>query len=141
MYPFEETVNQYLQKMNITIAKPFSDVPGTNPVHRFTLIKHLNLNIGIAIISDQYIYPFASLGYVPKQNIAPLLRRLLNLNSKMGGPYFYIDDAGGIQLSIMRKQEGLDYSEFKWMLDQLGGMFWQFAAGIIQEFQLPQQSM
>lgn len=133
----EATINQYLKTMGVVITQPFADLPGTNPVARFTLITHLNI-ITVIILDDLMIHLTITVGYLPKQNIAPLFRRLLNLNDTMSGPFFSVGD-DVLSLQIRRQQESLDLTEFKWMLDQMGGMYQQNAVGLIQEFQLPQQ--
>lgn len=135
MDAIEDTINQYLKTLGVTINQPFNDVQGSNPVIRLTQINYMNIKMGI-VVYGQIISPIILLGWLPKQNIAPLYRRLLNLNGVMGGSFFYIDVTGGITLALMRSPEGLDVSEFKWMLDQLGGMYWQHAATLVQEFQI-----
>jgi hypothetical protein len=137
MHAFEDTINQYLNAIGIVIIRPFADLPETNPVVRFAVITHLNI-ITTIILDDQMVHLTNTVGYLPKQNIAPLFRRLLNLNSTMSGPFFSVGD-DVLSLQIRRQQEGLDLIEFKWMLDQTGTMYWQFAAGLVQEFQIPQQ--
>lgn len=139
MHAFEDTINQYLNTSGVVIIQPFTDIPGTNPVLRFISITHMNLNMAIGL-DGLYVHTMLGLGNLPKQHVAPLLRRLLVLNGSMGGPYFNVDDnTNSLALTLTRQQEGLDLSEFKWMLDQVSSNYWQYAAGLIQEFQIPQQ--
>lgn len=140
MHPFEDTVIQYLKTMGVVITQQFVDIPGTNPTVRYIGINHMNVNMGI-MLDGAFIYPYLLVGYLPKQSVAPLFRRLLNLNGRMGGPFFSVGDDNSIALIIMRQQEGLDLAEIKWMLDQMGAMYWQNGPGLVQEFQIPPQPM
>jgi hypothetical protein len=131
----EENINQYLKSMGFsTSLAPAEGMPNV----RFAVVSHMGVNMAI-VLDGPFVYPTVNLGYVPKMNVAPLLRRMLNLNAVMGGPQFFVREDDSIGMQVARQVEGLDFVEFKSMLDSLGAAYWQNGAGLVQQFQIPAQ--
>ena len=132
----EVKIVEFLRTMGYTVQL-LADT-GTADL-KYADIVHMGVNIRILKDREIFVAAQAGLGFVPKQNVAPFFRRLLELHSVMGGPYFAIGSNNWLNFNMCRQLDGLELVEFRVMLDTLATNYWQRVAGLIQEFQVPQQ--
>lgn len=132
----EETISQFLKSLGAP-ATPFNALSWGG---RGTVATYMGLQVDIQIHQNSLLLAQLVVGYVPKMNVAPLLRHLLTLNSVTVGVYFcIIENVNAIVLKTSRSIEGLDFVEFKQTLDVLCSIFLQHAQNLVQTFQIPLQ--
>lgn len=132
----EEKINEFLKQMGFSAS--LGDVLGFPG--KAAAVNHMGVHVNVYLFSIGILAIFVSFGYVPKVNVAPFFRRLLALNDQLVGPAFSIVEADNtVRLKNSRLMEGLDFSEFKDMLDGVAQLSWQYGTNLVQEFQLPQQ--
>jgi hypothetical protein len=142
----EETINQFLQTMGLSgrlTAIP-SAVPGVSI--KTASVNHLNVPLTLVLEENDanpgnaFFRIDVAISFFPKVNVAPFLRRLLILQSGMGGVFFFMNEANNvIGMRVGRFYQGLDFTEFQQMVNQFVTTYWQRIPGLVQEFQLPQQ--
>ena len=134
----EEKINEFLK--SVGSQAQLAQTAGMALPNMQAIVAHMGVNFGVILDQNTFIICQSGIAYLPRANIAPLYRRLLALNLVMGGPYFgLVEQTNVISLQITRNVEGLDFVEFKWMLDQWAGIYWRYVPTLIQEFQLPLQ--
>jgi hypothetical protein len=134
MSAHEDKLNEFLKSMGFAAPlAPWPEVPGAKVV----VCNHMGLNLIVALEQDALIYVQDHCGYLPKVNTAPFYRRLLTLNASFIGAYFCVFEADdALVLRTSRLVDGLDFVEFKAMLDTLGALHWQYMPSLAQEFQI-----
>jgi hypothetical protein len=139
MATHEEKVHEFLKAMGYVVQ--LMNYPPNPPALKNALINHMGVPVSVFKDREIFVWVAVSIGFVPKVNVAPFFRRLLEMQATMGGPYFSINPDNSIGFQVCRQLEGLDLVEFRSMLDSLGSMYWQRVAQLVQEFQLPQQPL
>lgn len=139
MSTHEEKINEFLKSMGF--SSQLVHTP-PNPAELIgATVNHMGVPITVWKDREVFVMAYIHFGFVPKVSVAPFFRRLLELQGDMGGYYFSITRLeGGLLLQYARQLEGLDFIEFKTMLDGLGGHYWQRVVPLVQEFQIPQQA-
>jgi hypothetical protein len=140
----EQTINEYLQKM------------GSSPVAQWTTSQnpqgttvfsgeaiHMGVRLWLMIEEggvNEFLAISVPIGFVPKTNVAPLFRMLLAQSTGMSGAYFCLVEASNLLMyRTARNLKGLDFVEFKDLVDVMAQLWWTVANPIIQQFQLPAQ--
>ena len=138
MATHEDKVNDFIKQIGATTELAVQ--PGDPPTVKVAQVDHMGLRIQVGVDNEALLTFDVAFGYVPKTNIAPLFRRLLALNGTIAHVAFGLFEKQNIlKLQTSRSLEGLDFVEFKSLLDAVGQIYWQYVPGLIQEFQLPQQ--
>lgn len=128
----ESMVTQFLRNLGLNAV--FQVV---NPMCKYALLNYCGLNLVIQMDQNQFIQFNAGIGFVPKANLVALYRRLLELNSTSINWWFAIEPTqDNVQIRSSRPIQGIDFAEFKAILDVLVGAFFQQGAPIQQQFQL-----
>lgn len=129
----QEVISQLLKSSNIP-ATPFAswaqDVVAST-------VSHVGLNVSLQIHFENLLVAQLIIGYLPKVNVAPVLRHLLEQNSALIGLYYCVLNDKSICLRFSRRMEGLDALELKLLLDGLCSTYWQSAQKLPETFQLP----
>jgi hypothetical protein len=139
MSPSLDKINKYLQSLGFLEQMDSGGTwapgsAGVNLLHSgVSIMVHYWYEAGILVMD-------IGIAYMPRTNVAPFMRRLLELNGGMSAGFFFgVDAADLVMFRGMRYGEGLDLSEFKQMLDGGAQTYYTFAPALIQEFQLPLQ--
>lgn len=133
-----ENISQYLKSLGLNSL--LEDVPGVNDFKRVVInYVGVNMTVDLHLAGIPSLNMYLFFAYIPKINIAPVFRKLLNLNNLLFAKLFIDENINAIGMKFQRPLEGLDFVEFKWMLDSLGAAFHQHAIPLVNEFQLPQQ--
>ena len=136
----KEKIEGFFREMGIAVAlSPFG---GSAPGEQMWTASFSYNNVEImTIVGDQWLLLLKGFGYVPKGTVAPLLRRLLELNSSFVYGTFLCIASGAedpqIQVRLARPIEGIDSAQFKALLDKLVAAYWQNAMPLVPEFQIP----
>ncbi len=112
----EEKINEFLKQMGFSAQL---GLMSGAPDVKITTANHMGVNLFVYIDPrSESVTVFVAFAYLPKVHVAPFLRRLLALNEQLIGPAFCIrEDDNTVRLKSSRLMEGLDFSEFKAMLD------------------------
>lgn len=131
----QEIVSQFLKSSNIQ-ASAFS--PWSNDVVAST-VSNVGLQVSLQIHFDNLLIGQLVIAFLPKANVAPILRHLLEENAKLIGLYYCVltESNNAICLRFSRRMEGLDALELKLLLDNLCSTYWQTAQKLPETFQLP----
>ncbi len=131
----EEQLTDFLKSCGYAVQ--FADVAGFSDI-RFARVDHMGITLGVALIKDEVLVVETGFAYVPRQNVAPLFRRLLAHNRSMTVVKFALrEQDGSLSLKADRPIAGLDASELKAILDHVGTYYWRHIPGLVEEFQLP----
>jgi hypothetical protein len=129
----EEKIHQFLQSMGFPAQ--LAPWPGA-PTLKVATVSYAGLQINVVLAQDTFIFNQIGLGFVPEANVTPFYRRLLTLNTILGGPFFAIYDDNGVVLRVLRIMERVDLVEFRWMFDILASTYWQHGLRLREEFQI-----
>lgn len=131
----QEIVSQLLKSSNIP-ATPFA--PWSPDVVACT-VSHVGLQVALQIHFDTSLIGQLVIAFLPKTNVAPVLRHLLEQNASMVGLYYCVlsESNNAICLRFSRRLAGLDALELKLLLDDICTRYWQSAQSLPQTFQLP----
>jgi len=97
----------------------------------------VGLNVSLQIHFENLLLAQLIIGYLPKANVAPVMRHLLEQNGTFIGLYYCVLNDNAICLRCSRRIEGLDALELKLLLDGLCSTYWQNAQKLLETFQLP----
>jgi hypothetical protein len=113
---------------------------------KYGVTTHMGVSLGLIIELGTNPQPYEilqinfSIGYIPKSNIAPLFRTLLARSAGMSGAFFYLNETTNlIGYKVQRYLSGIDFEEFKQMMDLMASLYWPVVNPIIQQFQISQQ--
>lgn len=103
-------------------------------------VTHNGVLMTVALDAQtQSLFVQVGFGFVPKANIAPLLRRLLALNVTLIEGTFCLNEATNmLVLQLSRRAEHLEFADFKAILDGMAAKHFQVTVPLVQEFQIPQ---
>jgi hypothetical protein len=138
MATFEERINEFLKSMGFPSVGLTSNPPDP-PQLKTVTVNHMGCPVHISDDNEYFLVMIIAFAYLPRVNVAPFFRRLLELQGLMGGPCFTFQPDGLLKLQMCRQLEGLDFVEFKVMLDHLVGTYYQRVMPLVNEFQLPTQ--
>jgi hypothetical protein len=138
MATFEERINEFLRSMGFASAV-LASAPADPPQLKTVAVNHMGCTVYISDDNEYFLLMMIAFAYLPKVNVAPFFRRLLELQGVLGGPCFTFQPDGLLKLQVCRPLEGLDFVEFKVMLDHLVGTYYQRVMPLVNEFQLPTQ--
>jgi hypothetical protein len=133
----EERINQFMKAMGFS-EQLRSDNPEF-PAAKVALPTHTGVTFWVMLDnSDTILTTAIAFAFLPRTNVvAPLMRRLLELNATIAGGYsFGIQPNDLIVYKATRIVEGLDLVEFRNLCDMAAAGYWQFCAPLVQEFQL-----
>lgn len=132
----KDTIQGYLQSISPNAVLQQS--PGSNPPMWAAGLNHAGINMGLFLAGNS-VHLIAGFGYVPRANVAPLYRQMLEFNLNSTGVFFAVKgDDNQLAIVCSRSAEGLDLQEFTWMLNQMAATFFQMAVPIAQKFQVSQ---
>jgi hypothetical protein len=140
MSPNEEKLSNFLKSLGYSAQ--LDEAPPPNPPGLKTVFaQHMGVNVSIWLDRDLILIITIVFGFLPKANTAPLMRRCLALNAKLIGVCIALAEGANpsLQLNGCRFMEGLDFVEFKALLDHSAMVYWQHVTPLINEFQIPMQ--
>ena len=133
-----DRINEFLGSMGFGVR--LAERPPDPPTLTFATVNHMGLNLDVWKDRELFLNVTLVFGFVPKAAIAPLFRRMLELQGMMGGPYFVLMQNNVLAFQMSRRLEGIDLVEFKTILDTVASNYWQHVVPTIQQFQVPQQA-
>ena len=131
----QEVIGQLLQSQSIPFT-PFGPAPWASNI-ALTIISHVGLNIDLQIHNENLLLAQLVMGYLPNENVAPVMRHLLEQNSTLIGLYYCVLQNKAICLRFSRQIAGLDAMELRLLLDGLCSTYWQHAQVLQKTYQLP----
>lgn len=129
----QEIVSQLLKSSNIQHT-PFQT---WSPDVVTSTVSHVGLQVSLQIHFDTSLIGELVIAFLPKTNIAPVMRHLLEQNCLLVGLYYCVFNNNAVGLRFSRRLAGLDAVELKLLLDDLCTRYWQSAQKLPETFQLP----
>ena len=134
-----EPINGFLQSMGfVEQLEPIDDAS-----YLMTVVNYADVNLQVWYgTSDQVISIHVWFADLPQVNVAPVMRRLLELNFVVETGFFSIQEVEGddrIHFGTARSAEGLDLVGFKRMCDWAASGYWQYCRDLVEEFELAQE--
>ena len=134
----EDKINEFLRSMGLEVR--LAAKPPNPPTLTVASVNHMGLVVEVYKDRELFLIASIAFGFVPKAAVAPLFRRMLELNLMMAGPCFALNPADQIlSLQLTRSLDGLELIEFRTILDTVASCYWQHVTPMIQQFQIPQQ--
>ena len=139
----EQTINEYLKRMELSLVAqwatsqtPQGSTMFSGQVIHMGLLLYINVDVGV----QEYFAVSVPIGYVPKTNVAPLFRTLLVQSTGMSGAFFcLLEPTNLLAYRTARTLKGMDFVEFKHLVDLMAQLWWAVANPIVQQFQIPAQ--
>jgi hypothetical protein len=133
-----DKINEFLGSMGFGVR--LAERPPNPSTLTVATVNHMGLNLEVWKDREFFLNVSGAFGFVPKAAIAPLFRRMLELQAVMGGPYFALLAGNVLALQMTRPLDGLELVEFRAILDSVASNYWQHVVPMIQQFQIPQQA-
>lgn len=134
----EDKVNEFLSSMGFGVR--LAERPPNPPYLTVASVNHMGLLLEVWKDRELFLSVSVGFGFVPKAAVAPLFRRMLELQSMMAGPFFALHPGQNVLFfQVTRSLDGLELIEFKTILDTVASCYWQHVLPLIQQFQIPQQ--
>lgn len=128
----EQMINSYLQ--NLGVPGQLQALPA-NPTLKLVAISYSSVNMAVILVQDAVLFLEAGLGYAPKQTLLPFYRRILVANSNLINASFCLkENDNNVVIRSSRQVIGLDFQEFKAMVDAVVLAVHQQAAPIARDF-------
>lgn len=118
--PFE-MVNEHIRRFSGDVAAVIDPLDAEG----YTDVRHGELVVGINVVREhRVLVVLVRMGHVPETNKQRLYRKLLELNFLTTAECaFAIDDQrDSVYLRAMRPLDGLDYVEFRSLMEHIAGV-------------------
>lgn len=135
----EQMINGYLKSLGYD--QVLHEEPWSSSGSKAVVLGSAGLTFTVSLFDlqgQELLVVQINFGYLPKSNVSPLMRRMLELNTTIAGGFsLAINSADGTVMFVnSRYADGLDLNEFRKLLELVVSGYYTFCAPLAQEFQV-----
>jgi hypothetical protein len=104
-------------------------------------INYAGINLRIWHAAQEQVFSIlVHFAFLPPQNVAPVMRRLLEIDYKLiSGYYFGLGEDNSLYYMTVAPTETIELDEFKDLCNRAVSGYWELCTDLVKDFELPQE--